>query len=135
DYSKQITRWYRWNFRGMQRHGIGRKFQRIDAYITYVLFEQFLLLIELITIPVLAVADHAPYLLATAFLADLTVFLATTMWVAALNRRADIVEAFPLFYVLRFANLAIFLKAFVDVIILKKYQTTDRPGWETKDRR
>jgi poly-beta-1,6-N-acetyl-D-glucosamine synthase len=135
DYVKQITRWYRWNFRGMQRHGIGRRMQRIDAYITYILFEQFLFLAELVTIPTIAITDHAPFLIAIAFLSDLTVFLATTMWVAALNRRADILEAFPLFYLLRFANLFIFLKAFVEVIILRKYQTTDRPGWETKDRR
>jgi cellulose synthase/poly-beta-1,6-N-acetylglucosamine synthase-like glycosyltransferase len=135
DYLKQITRWYRWNFRGMQRHGIGRKFQRIDAYLAYILFEQFLLLIELVMIPILAVADHAPYLLAIAFLADLIVFFSTTIWVAALNRRGDIIEAFPLFYILRFANLWVFLKAFVEVIVLKKYQKTDRPGWETKDRR
>jgi hypothetical protein len=41
--------------------------------------------------------------------------------------------AFPLFYLLRWTYLIILIKAFIEVMVLNKYQT-EKPGWETPER-
>ncbi len=134
DYITQISRWYRGNFQGMRRHKIGLKAQRIDAYFSYVMFEQWIYLAELMAIPAIAWFSQSYLALAVAFLTDLVTFFAFTAWAAALNRRPDVLGAFPLFYLLRFINLYVFVKAWYEVIILRRFQNAP-PGWNTEGRR
>jgi biofilm PGA synthesis N-glycosyltransferase PgaC len=134
DYIKQIQRWYRGNFQCMQRHRIGLRLQRIDAYLTYLMTEQLIYLLELMAMPLVAWYYNSYRILAVSFLSDLAVLLGFTIWAAMLNRRKDIVAAFPLFYFLRYINLFIFVKAFFEVIVLRRFRSVS-PGWATEGRR
>ncbi len=134
DYVAQISRWYRGNFQGMRRHKIGLRAQRIDAYFTYVMLEQWMYLAELMAIPVIAWFAQSYLVLAVSFLTDLVVFLGFTVWAAVLNKRLDVIGAFPMFYLLRFVNLYVFVKSWVEVILLRKFQGAPA-GWTTAGRR
>ncbi len=135
DFRKQINRWYRGLFVSLRRHRIGTKAQKIDIYISYLLIQAFLYCFtQLVYIPAMAFLFGQPYWIALAFLGDLLILLAITVWAALLNRRPDIVAAFPLFYLLRWTYMLVLLKAFIEVIILKRY-INDSPGWETRGRR
>jgi biofilm PGA synthesis N-glycosyltransferase PgaC len=134
DYFVQISRWYRGNFQSMERHHVGRKFQRIDAYFGYVMLEQWLYLVELMFLPALAWWFNSYVAISTAFLTDLATFLGFTIWAAVLNKRYDVIGAFPLFYLLRFVNLYVFVKSWYEVVVRKKFQQA-QPGWDTAGRR
>jgi hypothetical protein len=64
----------------------------------------------------------------------LAIIFAVTLWSAAINRRPDIIGAFPLFYFLRFVNLVAFFKAWFEIVVQHKF-STDAPGWSTAGRR
>jgi cellulose synthase/poly-beta-1,6-N-acetylglucosamine synthase-like glycosyltransferase len=134
DYIKQISRWYRGNFQVMQRHKIGRRPQRIDVYMSYVMLEQWILIAGLIIFPFMAwwSQNYAP--LAIMFLNDFIIFLALTIWAAAKNDRSDVIAAFPLFYVLRFVSMYIFIRSWYEIVVQRKFRTA-QPGWSTAGRR
>jgi cellulose synthase/poly-beta-1,6-N-acetylglucosamine synthase-like glycosyltransferase len=134
DYIKQVTRWYRGNFQVMQRHRIGLRRQRIDAYITYIMLEQWIFIFGLITIPFIAWWGQNYRLLAVMFLNDLVIFLSFTLWASTKNRRLDVLAAFPLFYVLRFVCLFIFVRSWFEIVVQRKFQTAST-GWSTAGRR
>lgn len=134
DYVKQITRWYRGNFQVMQRHHIGLRPQRIDAYVAYVMLEQWIFIFGLLTVPFLSwwSQNYAP--LALMFLNDVIVFFSFTLWASAKNNRADVVGAFPVFYILRFVCLYIFVRSWFEIVVQRKFQTASA-GWSTAGRR
>ena len=134
DYTKQISRWYRGNFQAMQRHRIGLHPQKIDAYLAYIVLEQWILVMGLITLPVMAwwYQNYEP--LALLFLDDLVIFFVFITWAAAKNERADIISAFPLFYLLRFLSLAIFVRSWFEIVVQHKFRSASA-GWSTAGRR
>lgn len=134
DYVKQIRRWYRGNFQVMARHRVGLRPQKIDAYLSYLMFEQTILIGELLVLPALAVwtSNYPP--LALLFLNDLLIFLGVTMWVAGKQKRADVLGAFPLFYILRFVNLYVFVVSWYEIVVRRRFQSAS-PGWSTAGRR
>jgi biofilm PGA synthesis N-glycosyltransferase PgaC len=134
DYYKQIQRWYRGTFQVIQRHRIGRRAQRIDAYISYVMLEQAILLAELAIIPFMAWWSQSYAPLALLFLVDMVTFFTFTVWAASINRRYDVIGAFPLFYFLRLVNLYVFVQAWLDIVVRRKFQTAV-VGWDTAGRR
>jgi cellulose synthase/poly-beta-1,6-N-acetylglucosamine synthase-like glycosyltransferase len=134
DYLKQITRWYRGNFQVMQRHKIGRRMQRLDAYVSYVMLEQGILIAQLIAYPFMAWWSQSYGPLALMFITDFIVFLGFTIWAASINKRPDVIEAFPLFYVLRMVNLFVFMKAWYEIVVRRKFQSA-APGWDVAGRR
>ncbi|HSX01780.1 MAG TPA: glycosyltransferase family 2 protein [Candidatus Saccharimonadia bacterium] len=134
DYYKQIQRWYRGAFQVMTRHRIGLRPHRIDLYMGYMILEEVVLLLEILLLPVLAYISHSYVQVAELFLGDFLVFLGFTLWSGLLNRRHDVVEAFPLFYLLRFVNLYVFFASWFEIVVLRKFRTA-RPGWSTAGRR
>jgi hypothetical protein len=56
------------------------------------------------------------------------------LFTAISAKRLSILSVFPIFYFMRMVELFIFLKAFVEVIILKKFKT-QIVGWQTEGRR
>jgi poly-beta-1,6-N-acetyl-D-glucosamine synthase len=134
DYYRQILRWYRGGFQVMRRHKIGLRPQRLDAYLSYVMLEQAILVVELITLPFLAWWSQSYGPLAVLFLTDLVVFFGFTAWAAALNRRPDVLSAFPLFYVLRAVNLFVFVKSWYEIVVRRKFQTASA-SWDVAGRR
>lgn len=132
DYTNQITRWNRGGLQSMLRHGIGRRPTRIDAYLTYQIMQNLLFFASyLIWVPYMALTRGASVVIASAFVVDVLVTLMITLFAAGRSRRWDVVSAFPQVYILRWVSLAIFLKAFVEVVILRKYRHTDGK-WENR---
>jgi cellulose synthase/poly-beta-1,6-N-acetylglucosamine synthase-like glycosyltransferase len=134
DYHRQILRWYRGGWQMIRRHGIGRRAGRIDAYMGFMVLEEIVLLMQVTLLPIycIAIGNYVP--MATMFLVDLAAVLGITLWAAWLNRRPDIIAAFPLYYVLRFVNLYTFFRAWFEIVVLRKFGS-DAPGWTTEGRR
>jgi cellulose synthase/poly-beta-1,6-N-acetylglucosamine synthase-like glycosyltransferase len=135
DFKKQITRWNRGVMQGITQHHIGLRPTRIDAYLSSQILQNFMLLFNyLFILPFMAITRHAPGIIALAFLLDVAVLYAITMAVALQAGRRDILAAFPQIYVYRFVTLAVFTKAFWDVVIRRKYRIADGV-WGTAGRR
>jgi cellulose synthase/poly-beta-1,6-N-acetylglucosamine synthase-like glycosyltransferase len=134
DYIKQLSRWYRGNFQVIVRHKIGFRPQKIDAYMGYVLLEQWFLIGALVVVPFWAWWSQNYGPLAIMFLNDLVLFLSLTVFAATKNDRADVLGAFPLYYVLRFVNLFLFVRSWYEIVVQHKFRTAT-PGWSTAGRR
>lgn len=135
DYVKQVTRWYRGFWQGVSQRKIGLGFQRIDGYLGYQMLEMFAYYFNvLILLPFFLITGHGAYGVALAFLVDTTIFFFTTLFAAVAHNRPDIISAFPLFYVLRITNMALYLREFVNVMLLRRYRVHSG-GWSTEGRR
>ncbi len=135
DFKKQITRWNRGVMQGIHRHRIGRRFNRLDAYLSYQVLQNFLLLFNyLFILPYLAITRQSVEVLALAFLMDVAVLFALLIAVAAKAQRKDILSAFPQIYLYRWISLYVFTKAFLEVMVLRKYRVT-KGVWGTAGRR
>lgn len=135
DFVKQITRWNRGVLQGIRRHGIGRKFTRLDAYLSYQVLQNLLAFASFfILVPYLALTRGAGDVVALAFLYDVAITAVITLLVALKARRMDILAAFPHIYVFRYVSLFVFLRAFLDVTILQRFQDTGG-AWSTAGRR
>lgn len=131
DFTKQITRWNRGILQGIRRHGIGRHATRLDAYLTYQVAQNLLFFLSyFVFIPFLIVRNGSADILAMTFLYDVFITGMITLLVAIKAKRYDIIAAFPHIYIFRFVSLYVFLKAFVEVIILRRFQHTDG-AWST----
>jgi cellulose synthase/poly-beta-1,6-N-acetylglucosamine synthase-like glycosyltransferase len=132
DYTKQIARWNRGGLQSMVKYRIGRRFSKIDAYLSYQIFQNLLFFASyLVWVPYLALSRHTIDVLASAFVVDIAVTFLITFLTAARTRRWDILSAFPFIYGIRWISLAVFLKAFIEVIILRKFRNTDGL-WENR---
>lgn len=135
DFTKQITRWNRGVMQGVQRHGIGFQPTRIDAYLSYQIFQNLLLLANyLIVLPYLVFKTGSPQILAVAFLFDLALLFMILLAVAIKAGRHDIISAFPQIYMYRWVSMYVFIKAFIEVMILRKFRDIDGT-WSTAGRR
>jgi cellulose synthase/poly-beta-1,6-N-acetylglucosamine synthase-like glycosyltransferase len=135
EYTKQITRWNRGGLQSIVKYRIGRQLSGIDIYLTYQILQNFLFFVSyLIWVPYLTWVRHNDNVLATAFVIDVLVTFMITYLSAARTRRWDVVSAFPQIYVIRWVSLAVFLKAFVEVIILRKFRHTEGL-WENRESR
>ncbi len=135
DYVKQVSRWYRGFWQGVIDRKIGFGFQRIDLYLSYQILEMFAYYINILVLfPLMMLRGGALSALAITFLVDFAIFFATAVFGAAAHRRADVMSAFPLFYLLRVTNMVLYLKAFIEVVILRRFRT-HQVGWSTSGRR
>ena len=134
DYIKQVSRWYRGNFQVIQRHRVGLRRQKIDAYVAYVMLEQWALIAMLIAVPFWCwwTTNYRP--VAYMFLVDALFFFMFTVGAAARNNRANVVSAFPLFYVLRFLTLVIFVRSWFEIVVQHKF-SAPQAGWSVAGRR
>lgn len=135
DYIKQITRWNRGIMQGMHRHKIGLKPSRVDAYLVFQVFQNLLFFSSFfILLPILALSRDPANLVATTFLMDVAITLGIVVAVALKTRRWGILAAYPLIYWLRWVSLFVFMRAFFDVIIRRKYLVSEGV-WGTSGRR
>ncbi|MBP9827029.1 glycosyltransferase family 2 protein [Candidatus Saccharibacteria bacterium] len=135
DFVKQNERWFRGYFQGIRRHKIGTRLQRIDLGIGYQLFEMTLYSFQLFVIyPVILVANFSLQTFLGLLIGDAVIFFSLVFVSAMYARRPSVLFAFPSFYILRTAQLFIYLKAFIEVILLRQYQG-QTIGWETAGRR
>jgi cellulose synthase/poly-beta-1,6-N-acetylglucosamine synthase-like glycosyltransferase len=126
DFIKQITRWNRGIMQGVKRHGIGLRFKKLDSYLVYQILENFMFFASyFILMPFLAVTQKNINILALAFLVDVFIVFFLTFLVSLKSRRSDILSAFPHIYMLRWISLFVFMRSFVEVILLNRFRYSE----------
>lgn len=121
----QITRWNRGVMQGMKRHKIGQKFSPIDAYLSYQLGQSLLLFVNaFVWIPFMTARGGGSYLAMT-FILDVWLSFLINVLVAMKSKRWDTLSAFPIIYGLKWVSLVVFIKAFIEVMILRKFRITN----------
>lgn len=120
----QISRWNRGVLQVMSSQKVYRGIKTVDWYLKYQLLQTLLFFaFFMVWVPYLAiVTGEGADALAIAFLYDVAVTFIFTLFSAARVKRWDILSGFPIVYALRWINLIVFLKSFIEVVILRKYR-------------
>jgi cellulose synthase/poly-beta-1,6-N-acetylglucosamine synthase-like glycosyltransferase len=135
DYRRQIRRWNRGIMQGVNRHKIGRRFTRIDAYLSYQIVQNLLFFFNYcVLMPFVAWQRHNVDVVAEVFLFDVLLTFVLAFLVAAKARRWDVLSAFPYVYALRWVQLFVFLRAFIEVGIFRRFKVSDGT-WAVMGRR
>lgn len=135
DFWKQNIRWQRGFFQGVKKHKIGTKIQLIDFSIGFQMLQTVLFLMQLfILVPLIWAYTHNLMYIAVLVSADIVVNGLIAIFASVAARRWMLIGALPYFYFLRWIEIVIYFVAFIEVIILGKFQ--DKVvGWSTADRR
>lgn len=135
DFLRQITRWNRGVMQLFFKHHIARHATKIDAYLAYQLIQNLMFAATFfIAIPAITVLSGSFIYLATSFLSDVFTVALFTFFASSRTGRHDLFHSFPLTYALRWVQLVVFLKAFIEVFVLRKYRIAGGV-WETVTRR
>lgn len=135
DFTNQITRWNRGVMQGVKRHKIGFRASRVDVYLSYQIMMNFMLLINYgVILPIAVNRTQSWDVLAYAFLFDVSLMFILTLLTAMKANRKDILSAFPQIYLYRWITLFVFLRAFIEVVVLRKFRVTEGI-WGTAGRR
>lgn len=135
DFCNQTSRWQRGFFQGVTKYRVGTKRQRIDLSIAYQMLQLVFYLFQLlILVPFVIIATGNWMIVPAIIIADFVVLGWLAIFSSAAAKRISILSALPYFYFLRWLELGIFLKAFVEVVILKRFRGEIR-GWQTEGRR
>jgi biofilm PGA synthesis N-glycosyltransferase PgaC len=135
DFCAQTARWQRGFFQGVVKYRIGGKKQLIDASIGYQMFQVVFYLLELgVIAPYIIITTGQWVVIPAIILGDFVVLAWLAIFSAGAAKRLSILSALPYFYFLRWLELGIFLKAFVEVVALGKYKNKVK-GWRTEGRR
>lgn len=135
DFVKQVTRWNRGIMQMLVKHRIGSKASKVDTYLLYQIMQNFsFFLMYFAWVPVMASITHNTGYFALAFVTDALLTLGFVTFASMRTHRSDILTAFPFVYALRFVSLGIFLKSFFEVIVLRKFITSNGT-WTTVKRR
>lgn len=135
DFINQTLRWQRGFFQGVRKYRIGLRPHMIDAGVGYQMFESVYYLFQLFIIgPLLIVSAHSLEAVLTILAADFVAIVVLAIFSAIAARRLIILLSLPYFYVLRCIELAVFIWAFIEVIILRRFNSTTH-GWKTEGRR
>lgn len=84
--------------------------------------------------PVLAIRHHSVAVIAQVFLFDVMLTFLLTILVAGRTKRWDVLSAFPFIYALRWVTMVVFLRAFIETVILRRFRVT-QGTWSTAERR
>lgn len=135
DFLAQITRWNRGVMQGIAKYRIGRKATPVDAYLTYQVAQNLLVFVNyFMWVPYLVIAKFGLAALAAAFVFDVFLTLAITGLVALRLGKMDIIAAFPIVYALKWVNMVVFWKAFIEVVVLRKFRQAIGV-WDNQGRR
>lgn len=125
---KQITRWNRGVMQSVVRHKIGKKASVIDAYLMYQLGQGVLLFLNtFVWVPYMMLTGgrNGGAFLATVFIMDVLLTYMITLFTAMRSKRWEVLSAFPVVYALKWVSLGVFIKAFVEVMILGKFRLAE----------
>lgn len=135
DFYKQNIRWQRGFFQGVKKYQIGRHGQRIDVSLGFQVSQTIILLLNmLLLIPLIILTTGNWVAIPYAIALDYIVNSAIAIWAAGVTKRWTVFGAMPYFYFLRWVEIFVHLKAFVEVIIFGKFKTSTR-GWSVAGRR
>lgn len=135
DFYKQNIRWQRGFFQGVKKYQIGRHGQRIDVSLGFQVSQTVILLLNmLVLIPLIILTTGNWVAIPYAIALDYIVNSVIAIWAAGVTKRWTVFGAMPYFYFLRWVEIFVHLKAFVEVIVLGKFKTSTR-GWSVAGRR
>lgn len=135
DFIKQITRWNRGVMQMFIKHRIGLQVGRIDAYLTYQIMQNLtFFLMYALWVPGLTLITGNLMYMATVFLSDVLVMFGLLVFVVMRTGRRDLLAAFPIIYLIRFVALGVFIKCFIEVMVMRKFIVSDGT-WERVARR
>jgi poly-beta-1,6-N-acetyl-D-glucosamine synthase len=135
DFCKQSMRWYTGFFQGIQEYRIGLGRQRIDVGIGFQLLQTAFFLVQILVLfPIILITTHHWLAIPIALSIDFILTSALTILSAIAIKRWTLIGVLPYFYFLRIAEISLYFTAFVQVIILKRYQVAGQ-GWATEGRR
>jgi len=135
DFYGQTLRWQRGFFQGVRKYKIGRRPRKIDFGIGYQMIETVYYLFQLLVIlPFLLFVAHRPEAAQALLIADFSIIVLLAIFSAIVARRPVILLTLSYFYLLRLFELLIFLQAFIEIIILRRFKTVQK-GWDTEGRR
>lgn len=136
DFYGQTWRWYKGFFQGVKRYKVGLKPQRIDLSVIIQLGDIFLFFIQFcFALFILIFARQNIDYLKQFIILDFSVLIFIVIYSAIVTRRARLLLAPLYFHFLKFIELCIYLKAFVEVILLNKFRISRKIGWEVASRR
>jgi biofilm PGA synthesis N-glycosyltransferase PgaC len=135
DFINQTLRWQRGFFQGVRKYRIGFRLHLIDAGVGYQMFESVYYLFQLLIVgPLLLISARSFETVLSILAADFIAIIVLAIFSAIVARRLIILLSLPYFYFLRCIELGIFIWAFVEVIILRRFNSKTH-GWKTEGRR
>lgn len=140
DYRRQISRWYRGILEVMQKHHIGWRLTKIDAYLSYQIVQNLIqILYYAVALPLMAVVLGRIDIIALFFLYDVAIMFLICFLTAARSGRFEIIFAFASMYMIRWLSLTIFAKEFIRVAFINQIRP-NKPNkkqtnhWESAQR-
>jgi cellulose synthase/poly-beta-1,6-N-acetylglucosamine synthase-like glycosyltransferase len=136
DFYKQTLRWYRGWFQGVVRYKLGLGMQLIDLNFMFQIFE-VMGLGALIYLAAQTAMGASPFDTSATriFVADFLITCVFAVFCALLTRRLRILFVLPIVFVLRLVEVCIYIQAFTEIIILRKFQNRKEVGWQVAGRR
>lgn len=119
DYHKQVLRWSRGMWQVVKKHkvfGLQRK-TRVDLYMMLLLLEA-LLLNRFVGLAIVALLSLP--LAGGVLLVDFGLSLLVSVYASIRTKRLDVLYKQPIYYWLTFVNLAVFIRAFFEIIVLRR---------------
>lgn len=135
DFWRQNLRWQRGFFQGVKKYRIGLHRQRIDVSLGIQMLQTAYFLFLLFALLPYIIATTGSWLIIPVMIAaDIVMTSAVALGSSVVSKRWNLLGALPYFYFLRWVEVAVYLVAFVEVMILKRFQSESR-GWGTEGRR
>jgi len=135
DFCKQNLRWQRGFFQGVKKYRVGIRAQRIDASLGFQMAQTLIFLIQLVVLfPLVIITTHNWMIIPVAIAADIIMNGAIAIFSSFAAKRWNLLGALPYFYFLRWVEIGIYLVAFFEVMVLKRFQAEIK-GWGTEGRR
>lgn len=135
DFCKQNMRWQRGFFQGVKKYKIGMRGQLIDVSLGFQMLQTVLFLLQLfVLLPFILITTHNWMIIPAIIAADIIVNGVIALFSSVAAKRWMLIGALPYFYFLRWIEIGIYLIAFVEVMLLGRFQT-EILGWSTAGRR
>jgi poly-beta-1,6-N-acetyl-D-glucosamine synthase len=135
DFCKQNLRWQRGFFQGVKKYRIGLHRQRIDISLGFQMLQTIFFLVQLLILfPLVIYLTGNWWIIPVAFAADILLNGFIALAASAVAKRWNLLGALPYFYFLRWTEIGVYMWAFVEIMILKRFQSETK-GWGTEGRR
>jgi cellulose synthase/poly-beta-1,6-N-acetylglucosamine synthase-like glycosyltransferase len=135
DFCKQNMRWQRGFFQGVKKYQIGLHGQRIDVSLGYQMLQTLLFLALLLLIVPYSIITTGNWMVIPVIIAaDIVVNGCIALFSSVAAKRWTLIGALPYFYFLRWIEIGIYVTAFVEVMLMKRFQE-EVIGWSTAGRR
>lgn len=135
DFCKQNLRWQRGFFQGVKKYRIGTRPRLIDISLGLQMIQTPIFLIELLLIvPLIIDLTGSWAIIPIIFSIEILINGFIAIVASTITKRWNLIGVLPYFYFLRFMEIGIHLMAFVEVMILGRFNQKT-VGWSTEGRR